>query len=78
MHLHARFNVSTPPLHFYHRAAARPKLVNSTHNLVDAARNGFWWCKRCLKIVEVNCDGPQTACAKCGSILIKWHKPVID
>lgn len=52
-------------------------------NLWEAACNGFWWCKRCNRVVEIErrLDGQDESrsyavCAVCGTNQVREHQKI--
>lgn len=71
--------MTTPTLALFHRVAAKTQPVekNCPRSLVDAAKDGFWWCKDCRKVTDVNVDKEMTRCVTCGFPRVRWNPPVL-
>lgn len=59
------------------RAVSNDWHVGTSKNLDRACRNGFWFCRSCQRITNLDTEtGPYNKCALCGSPRIKWHEPI--
>lgn len=52
-------------------------LINRKLSLVDVCLTGFWFCKGCQRITEIEENYAGTnVCVLCESPRIKWHQPL--
>jgi hypothetical protein len=45
-------------------------------NLVELAERGFWYCRGCRRVTELDLDGPVNCCVLCGCSAVQWREPV--
>lgn len=50
--------------------------INCKLSLVDVCMTGFWWCKSCARITELEELNGGMVCAICQGPNIKHHPPV--
>lgn len=61
-----------PSLKLLVAAAAKKAEKNCPLNFESLAHSGFWFCKRCQKIIEGEFSGAFTKCERCGTCHVKW------
>jgi len=60
-------------------------LVSARANLLTVSMEGFYWCKRCQRVVKVEhqyagrdeCPD-RPLCSNCGSPRVVWNPPVLS
>lgn len=42
----------------------------------DISLHGGWWCRECSRLTSLDVSGVQSKCARCGSIELRWLRPI--
>jgi hypothetical protein len=61
-----------PSLKLFALAAAKKAEKNCPLSFASLAHSGFWWCRRCGRIIEGDFSGAFTKCERCGSCYVKY------